>query len=56
MRGAYEAVLTRKDRLAYELFDTTPPGVAELLDRIAPLTAPGRPEPALFQALLRGEN
>lgn len=56
VRGAYEAIRTRKDRLAHELFDTTPPGVPELLDRAAPVTAPGRPERALFEALLRGED
>ncbi len=56
VRHAYEAIRTRKDRLAHELFDTTPPGVPELLDRMAPVTAPGRPARDLFEALLRGED
>lgn len=56
VRRAYEAVRTRKDRLAHGLFDTTPPTLSELLDRTAPVQAPGRPDPALFAALLRGDD
>jgi curved DNA-binding protein CbpA len=56
VRGAYEAIRTRKDRLAHELFDTSPPTLSELLDRAAPVGAPGRPTPELFAALLRGET
>ncbi len=55
VRGAYEAIRTHKDRLAHELFDTSPPTLSELLDRAAPVEAPGRPAPELFAALLRGE-
>jgi len=54
VRSAYEAIRTRKDRLAHELFDTSAPSASELLDRAAPVGAPGRPAPALFAALLRG--
>ncbi|MBK5966367.1 molecular chaperone DnaJ [Thiocystis minor] len=61
LRTAYEALRTQRDRLAYALFETAPPEPADLLDRAFPLgrsgafdTAWGRPEPALFAALLRG--
>lgn len=56
LRRAYETLRTRRDRLAYELFDTTPPDLQDLLDRAAPLGAPGRPDPELIAALLRGEK
>ncbi|HSH57868.1 MAG TPA: DnaJ domain-containing protein [Halomonas sp.] len=56
LRRAYEALRTRRDRLAHELFDTTPPTVSEILDRAAPVGEPRRPEPTLFAALLRGEE
>lgn len=54
LRAAYEAVRTRRDRLACELFDTAPPTVGEILDQAAPVAAPGRPGRDLFAALLRG--
>lgn len=53
VRRAYEAIRTRKDRLAYELFDTSAPTASELLDRATPVQAPTRPSPELFAALLR---
>lgn len=55
LRRAYEALRTRRDRVAYELFDTSPPEAADLLDKAAPVGEPGRPDPALFSALLRGD-
>ncbi len=56
LRTAYEALRTRRDRLAYELFDASPPTSAEILDRAAPVGAPGRPSLELFHALLRGDR
>lgn len=56
LRAAYECLHTERDRLAHALFDTTPPTPTDLLDRAAPMTAPGRPDPAHFAALLRGEG
>ncbi|TCT24220.1 DnaJ domain-containing protein [Thiobaca trueperi] len=56
LRAAYESLRTRRDRLAHALFDTTPPTLADILDRAAPVTAPGRQDPALFAALLRGDD
>lgn len=55
-RKAYEALRTRRDRLAYELFDRTPPDPRDILDRAFPVAKPERPGRALFQALLRGER
>jgi curved DNA-binding protein CbpA len=54
VRKAYEAIRTRRDRLAYDLFDHTPPEPLDILDLAAPVQGPGRPDLALFQALLRG--
>jgi len=56
LRRAYETLRTRRDRLAYDLFDRTPPDFLDVLDRAAPVGAPGRPDPALVAALLRGEK
>ena len=56
LRQAYETLRTHRDRLAYGLFDTAPPEPADLLDRAAPIGEHGRPEPALFAALLRGDS
>lgn len=64
LRAAYEALRTQRDRLAYALFETAPPEPADLLDRAFPLeraprpeeAARTRPEPALFAALLRGDD
>jgi DnaJ-class molecular chaperone len=55
LRKAYETLRTHRDRLAYELFDTSSPEPADLLDRAAPVKAPSRPAPALFAAVLRGD-
>lgn len=54
LRRAYETLRTRRGRLAYELFDVSPPGASELLDRAAPVGPHGRPDRALFAALLKG--
>jgi len=56
LREAYEALRTRRDRLAYALFDTTPPTPGEILDKAAPVRAPVRPDVALLRGLLRGED
>lgn len=56
VRAAYETLRTRRDRLAHALFDTTPPTLAEVLDRAEPLQLPRRPPASLVQALLRGER
>jgi curved DNA-binding protein CbpA len=55
LRRAYETLRTRRNRLAYELFDSSPPEPADILDRAAPVGEPGRPDLALFAALLRGD-
>jgi curved DNA-binding protein CbpA len=55
LRLAYETLRTRRDRLAYQLFDTAPPEAVDILDRVAPIGVPGRPDAALIKALLRGE-
>lgn len=55
VRNAYEAIRTRRARIAHSLFDKTPPTPAELLDRAAPLQTPQRPTIDLFMALLRGD-
>lgn len=57
LRTAYETLRTRRARLAHRLFDHSLPEPIDLLDRAAPLTpsAPRRPDPAAFAALLRGE-
>jgi curved DNA-binding protein CbpA len=54
LRAAYEALRTRRARLAQALFDQSPPTLADLLDRAEPVGAPRRPGRALFAALLRG--
>lgn len=56
LRGAYEKIRSRRDRLAYSLFDTTPPAVEDLLERLAPAQAPQRPDLSVIQALLRGDS
>lgn len=55
IRTAYEELRTRRGRVAYELFDTSPPAPADILQKAAPAGAPARPERALLEALLRGE-
>jgi len=56
VRSAYESIRGRRERLAHELFDTTPPSPMELLDRAAPTGPARRPGPELFAALLRGDR
>jgi curved DNA-binding protein CbpA len=53
LRGAFEKIRTRRDRLAYGLFDRTPPSIEDLLERAAPAGEPRRPERAVIEALLR---
>jgi curved DNA-binding protein CbpA len=54
IRAAYEALRTRRTRLAQALFDQTPPTLGDLLDKAEPLGAPRRPDRGLFNTLLRG--
>lgn len=54
LRAAYESLRTRRDRLAWGLFDKTPPTLADCLDRAGPVGAPGRPARELLATLLRG--
>jgi curved DNA-binding protein CbpA len=54
VRAAYEALGTRRARLAQALFDQTPPTLGDLLDKAEPVGAPRRPDRGLFNALLRG--
>ncbi|NEV63960.1 J domain-containing protein [Thiorhodococcus minor] len=56
LRHAYEQLRTQRDRVAHALFDRTPPEPADLLDRAAPVGAPRRPDRALVNSLLRGED
>ena len=56
LRAAYEALRTRRDRMDYALFDTSPPTPEDLLDKAAPIGEPRRPDPVLFAALLREES
>jgi curved DNA-binding protein CbpA len=61
-RAAYERVRTERDRIAYALFETEPPEPLDILRRAEAQgrgddeAAPRRPDPALFAALLRGED
>jgi curved DNA-binding protein CbpA len=54
VRTAYEALRSRRDRLAHGLFDTVPPTLDEVLDKLAPVGEPCRPDAAAFAALLKG--
>lgn len=54
LRAAYESVRTRRDRLAHELFDASPPTIGEILDKAAPAGEPRRPDAGAFAALLKG--
>jgi curved DNA-binding protein CbpA len=56
LRRAYETLRTRRDRIGYELFDSSPPEPRDILDRAAPIGDPGRPDVDLFSALLRGNG
>jgi curved DNA-binding protein CbpA len=62
VRAAYDQVRTRRDRVAYALFETEPPTPVDILRRAEvqrgnrAQRALRRPEPALLAALLRGED
>ena len=56
LRRAYETLRTERDRLAYALFDTSPPEASDLLDKAAPVGPSRRPGPELFATLLRGDD
>lgn len=56
LRAAYETLRSRRDRLSYALFDISPPQIADILDRAAPVEPARRPDAALFAALLRGDD
>lgn len=53
LRRAYESIRTERDRLAQELFDTTPASALDLLEQAAPAEAPGRPDIETLRALLK---
>ena len=55
IRQAFETLRTERDRRAYDLFDSTPPTVEDILERAAPPSAPIRPQAAWLQALLGGK-
>jgi curved DNA-binding protein CbpA len=55
IRRAHEQLRTRRDRLAYALFDHSPPQPADILEKAGPAGPPARPERALIELLLRGE-
>jgi curved DNA-binding protein CbpA len=62
-REAYEGLRTERDRVAHALFDQEPPTPLDLFRRaLMPSDDAGadagqcRPAPALFKALLRGED
>lgn len=55
LRAAYETLRTRRDRVAHDLFDASPPGPMDLLNKAAPIGVPRRPDQALFAVLLRGD-
>jgi curved DNA-binding protein CbpA len=56
LRGAYERIRTRRDRLDYELFDQTPPTTSDVLNQATSVGQPRRPDRSLIAALLRGES
>lgn len=56
LRTAYEQLRTHRDRFSYTLFDASPPEIADLLDRMAPTGPPRRPERALLEAVLEGDD
>lgn len=55
IRQAYETLRTQRDRLTWELFDTSLAQPLDILDRATPAGPPGRPSLTQFRALLRGE-
>ncbi len=56
LRGAYEKIRTHRDRVAFALFDTTPPTPEDILQRAAPAGPPRRPSLESLKSLLRGES
>ncbi len=54
LREAFEKIRTRRERLAYLLFDRTPPSLEDILERAAPASQPRRPARVVIEALLRG--
>lgn len=56
LRAAYEALRTRRERLAHDLFDVTPPTLSDVLDKAAPVGEPRRPGREVVNALLRGRD
>jgi curved DNA-binding protein CbpA len=56
VRQAHEQLRSRRDRLAHALFDRTPPGPEDILAKAGQGVAPGRPDRALIERLLRGEH
>ncbi len=56
LRGAFEKIRPRRDRLSYELFDPTPPTGDDLLNKATPVGPRHRPDRSLIDALLRGER
>lgn len=55
LRAAFEALRTRRKRVAYEMCVSSPPELMDILDKVAPMGPPGRPGAAAIAALLRGE-
>lgn len=56
IRQAHGRLRARRDRLAQALFDRSPPRPADILAKAGPTGAPGRPDRALIESLLRGEH
>ena len=56
IRGAYDKIRTRRDRIAHDLFDPAPPTPSDVLNKAAPTESPCRPDLKTIQALLRGES
>ena len=52
IRGAFEAIQTRRDRLRYQLFHAEPPSPAELLEDLPSEGQAGRPTMELLQRAL----
>lgn len=53
IRAAYELIGDHRARINYELFNTDPPSVIDVLDLVAPVGPQQRPGAALFAALLQ---
>jgi curved DNA-binding protein CbpA len=52
IRGAFETIQTRRDRLRYQLFNTELPSPAQLLEGLGPDRQAGRPTMELLQRAL----